>query len=83
MSIFLAKTLKIRDGWGFAPRPPQPPAAGDFAPTPPVGAPSLPNHGCATGKVCEVLPPPKFRAGYATEYWKWVIWLSQIAKWVA
>ena len=43
---------------GSAPRPPQPPAAGGFAATPPVGAPLLPNPGCATGKAYEVLPPP-------------------------
>ena len=53
--------------------------AGGFAPTLPVGAPPLPNLGCATEKAYKVLPPPKFWAGYATEYWKWVISLYQIA----
>ena len=31
-----------------------------------VEAPPLPNPGCATEKAYEVLPPPKFWAGYAT-----------------
>ena len=54
MTIFLAKTLKIRGGWGSVL-------------TPPVEAPPLPNPGCATGKPYEVLPFPKFWTGYATE----------------
>ena len=55
MSIFLAKPLKIRGGWGLRLHPP-------------VGVLPLANPGYATGKAYEVLPSPKFWAGYATGY---------------
>ena len=66
MSIFFAKTLKIRGGWGLYLQTPSASGGWGFCPTPPVGASPLLNPGCATGKAYEVLPPSKFWAGYAT-----------------
>ena len=64
MSIFLAKAVKIRGGWGLCP---QTPGASGGSGTPLVGAPPLPNPGCATGKAYEILSlPAKFWADYAT-----------------
>ena len=59
MSIFLAKTLNIRDGWGLCPQTPLASGGWRLHPHAPVGTPPLPNPGCATGKAYEALPPPE------------------------